>query len=224
MKQGSLYLALVSLLLLAANPPHLGQWDFEKAEVGKLPPGFSMAKTGRGPGSVWQVLRDKSAPKGAQVLTQTSPQGPNPLFNLCVAEATGYADVDLSVTLKALRGSIDQGGGPVWRYQDENNYYIARMNPLEDNFRLYKVVDARRTQLATADVVAPAGRWHTIRIVHRGDRIRCYLNGKLYLDARDNTFANAGKIGLWTKADAVTSFDGLKVAHPGRSRRKGEAP
>ena len=36
---------------------------------------------------------------------------------------------------------MDQGGGPVWRYQDANNYYIARMNPLEDNYRVYKVVE-----------------------------------------------------------------------------------
>ena len=29
------------------------------------------------------------------------------------------------------------------------NYYVARFNPLEDNFRLYKVLAGKRIQLAT---------------------------------------------------------------------------
>lgn len=187
------------------------QWQFDDASIGKVAPVWSTAKTGEGPGSVWKVLEDESAPSGNQVLAQTSSDGPRPLFNLCVADGTAYTDVDLSVALKAVTGRIDQGGGPVWRYQDENNYYIARHNPLEDNYRVYKVVDGRRTQLATADITIPSGTWYTLRIVHRGDRIQCYLNGKLHLDVEDHTFTQAGRIGLWTKADAVTSFDDLQV-------------
>lgn len=186
-------------------------WNFEDAQVGKLPPGWSSAKTGKGEGSVWRVQEDESAPSGARVLAQTSSAGPNPLFNLCVADETSYTDLDLSVSFKAVTGDIDQGGGPVWRHQDRNNYYIARMNPLENNFRVYKVVAGKRTQLASADVEAPAGEWHTIRIVHRGDHIQCYLNGELCLEVQDDTFQEAGGIGLWTKADAVTSFDAISV-------------
>ena len=187
------------------------KWTFEDAKVGALPEGWSSAKTGKGEGSVWKVRKDKSAPAGANVLTQTSSAGPNPLFNLCVADKSNYKDVNLTVSFKALTGKIDQGGGPVWRYKDANNYYIARMNPLEDNFRVYKVVDGRRRQLDSSNVKASAGKWHTIRIVHKGNQIQCYLNGKLHLGVKDDTFTDAGKIGLWTKADAVTSFDKLSV-------------
>ncbi len=210
----SLPLALAGCFLPAASAAQPDQWDFEQAEVGKLPAGFSAAKTGEGPGSVWKVIEDDAAPHGPKVLAQTSSQGPNRLFNLCVAEDTKHTDVDLRLAFKAVQGRVDQGGGPVWRYQDSDNYYIARMNPLEDNFRVYKVVLGRRIQLGSAEVVAPAGRWHTIRIVHQGNRIRGDLNGKLHLEVTDDTFRRAGKIGLWTKADAVTSFDGLTVAEP----------
>ncbi|MGQ0634551.1 MAG: hypothetical protein ACT4QC_08070 [Planctomycetaceae bacterium] len=177
-----------------------------------MPAGWSAAKTGTGPGNVWKVLEDASAPAGARVLAQTSSEGPSPLFNLCVADKPQFADLDLSVALKPVAGKIDQGGGPVWRYQDADNYYVARLNPLEDNFRLYKVIQGKRTQLATADVDAPAGKWHTIRIVHRGSRIRCSLNDKPLLEAADEAITNGGKVGLWTKADAVTSFDALSVS------------
>jgi hypothetical protein len=189
-------------------------WTFEDAKVGKLPVGWFSAKTGKGQGSVWKVQEDESAPAGAKVLTQTSSKGPNPLFNLCVPDKTSYKDVDLTVSFKALSGKIDQGGGPVWRYKDANNYYIARMNPLEDNIRVYKVVNGRRRQLDSSNVKASAGKWHTIRVVQQGNHIQCYLNGKLHLDVKDDTFTDAGKTGLWTKADAVTSFDKLSVTSP----------
>ena len=104
----------------------------------------------------------------------------------------------------------------MWRYKDANSYYIARMNPLENNYRVYKVVAGKRTQLGSAEIEAPAGKWHTIRIVQDGNHIQCFLNGKLHLDVKDDTFNDAGKIGLWTKADAVTSFDDLSVAVPAK--------
>ncbi len=206
-------------VLLGALAAGAAACDFEKARTGSLPEGWVAAKTGTGQGSEWKVIEDASAPKGAKVLAQVSLDGPKPVFNLCVDERSRLKDVDLSVAFKAVRGKIDQGGGPVWRYQDENNYYTCRMNPLEVNYRVYKVVDGKRIQLDSARVPLDddeepedlTGKWHTIRVVHRGEKIRCYLNGKPLLEADDGTITKAGKIGLWTKADAVTSFDDLRT-------------
>ena len=181
--------------------------SLDEAKVGELPKGWVAAKTGEGPGSVWKVLADKD---GKKVLAQTSDQGPNRHFSLCVAENTSFTDIDLTVAFKAMAGKLDQGGGPVWRYQDANNYYIARMNPLEDNYRVYKVVTGKRTQLGSVDIKIPAKEWHTLRVVHKADHIRCYLDAKLYLDVKDHTFKE-GKIGLWTKADAQTYFANMRV-------------
>jgi len=182
-------------------------WDFEDADLGKLPPGWTVARTGAGEGSVWKVVEDKSAPSGARVLAQTA-KGPGPLFNLCIADATKLQNLELSVAFKAVDGKIDQGGGVVWRLVDANNYYIARFNPLENNLRVYKVVDGKRMQLATQEkLTAPAGEWHTLAVRMKGDAIECSLNGKKHLEAKDATFAKAGQVGLWTKADAQTYFD-----------------
>lgn len=186
-------------------------WNFEDTEFGNLPPGWTVAKTGEGDGSVWKVVEDKSAPSGPHALAQVA-AGPRPLFNLCVANGPVLADPEISVVFKAVDGKVDQGGGVVWRYTDPNNYYIARFNPLEDNFRLYKVVDGKRVQLATKEALkAPAGQWHTLAVNMKGDSIECSLNGKKQLEAKDGTFAGAGKIGLWTKADAHTYFDKMEV-------------
>ncbi len=199
--------AVAAMSLIAADKTEKIRWSFEDARVGKVPEGWSSGKTGKGSGSVWKVIDDNSAPSGTHVLAQTSSAGPNRLFNLCVCVEAKLTDADITVSFKAVRGKIDQGGGPVWRYRDKNNYYIARMNPLEDNFRVYKVVKGKRTQLDSSDAKAPAGKWHAIRVVQKGNDIQCYLNGKRHLDVKDDTFTDQGKVGLWTKADAVTSFD-----------------
>ena len=39
----------------------------------------------------------------------------------------------------------------------------------------------------------------------------CFLHGKKFLDARDKTFANVGKVGLWTKTVAQTHFDNFRA-------------
>ena len=189
--------------------------SLESAPMGELPPGWTAAKTGNGPGSVWKVVADAD---GKKVLAQTSDQGPKRLFNLCVAESARFTDVDLSVAFKAMAGKVDQGGGPVWRYKDANNYYLARVNPLEHNFRVYKVVGGKRTQLASVDLNVAAGQWHTLRIVHQGQHITCALDGKPYLDVKDGTFPDAGRVGLWTKADAQTYFAELRVTAPATAK------
>ena len=206
-----LLLVVTVLPLMASDKPPGKRWSFEDAKTGALPEEWSAAKTGKGAGSIWKVLEDESAPSGRKVLAQTSSKGPNRLFNLCVANTTKFKDLELTVSFKANTGKLDQGGGPVWRYQDANNYYICRHNPLENNFRVYKVIAGKRIQLASRVARADAGKWHKIRVVVRGNRFVCSVNG-MKLDVRDKSITKAGKIGLWTKADAVTAFDDLRVS------------
>lgn len=189
-------------------------FTFTKDEAGKVPKGWKTAQTNLGEGSVWKVVADDTTPSKAGFVLAQIAEGPDALFNLCVAEDTSYRDLDLSVSVKAIKGKEDQGGGVVWRYKDANNYYICRWNPLEENFRVYKVVDGKRMVLATTknDVKETVGKWHTLKITMRDEQIECFLNDKKHLEAKDATFKEAGKIGLWTKADAQTHFDSFTVA------------
>jgi hypothetical protein len=195
--------------MAADRPPRL---HFGKGDVGRLPAGWKAEKTGKGEGSVWKVVADDSAPsKRGFVLSQTA-ESPNAVFNICIAEDARYKDVELAVSFKAIAGKHDQGGGFVWRYQDANNYYICRMNPLEDNYRVYKVVAGKRTQLGgKEDVKVKAGEWHTLKVEVKGNKMEGYLDGEKLWEITDDTYQKAGKIGLWTKADAQTYFDDLRV-------------
>ncbi len=180
---------------------------FSNATLGEMPKGWIAAKTGTGEGSVWKVQEDATAPNGNRVLVQTSGLGPNTLFNLAISDAANLIDVNMELSLKPLSGKIDQGGGPVWRYRNSNNYYVARWNPLEGDFRLFKVIDGKRTQLGTTvSLDSKLGEWHTISVSHLGDHIKVSFDQKTVFNVDDASIQTTGKFGMWTKADAVTAF------------------
>jgi len=212
MRRPGLFLLVLSIPALLAADRKESALRLTKDDVGKLPAGWKAEHTGKGEGSVWKVVADDTAPsKSGYALAQTA-EGPGPFFNLCVAQDTSFKDVELRVAFKAVKGKLDQGGGLVWRLQDADNYYIARMNPLENNFRVYKVIAGKRHQLATKeDLKVPAGEWHTIKVKMKGDQIECFVDDAKHLEATDDAIGKEGKVGLWTKADAQTAFDGLKV-------------
>ena len=210
---------IVGIAMLGLLPPSLmagegktHRFKFAKEEVGKAPTGWLVAQTHKGKGSIWKIVEDATAPSKTGLVLAQMAESPSKVFNLCVAKNTSYKDVEVRVAFKAMRGKKDQGGGIVWRYQDANNYYVARFNPLEDNYRLYKVIGGERMQLETKeDIKIPVGEWHHLKIKHVGDMIECYLDGKRILQHNDNTIAQPGKIGLWSKADAQTYFDNFAV-------------
>ncbi len=188
-------------------------WNFDDVPVGQLPAGWKVAATNRkGPLATWQVIKDTTAPSGDHVLALTSPNHAfGGTFNICWTDTVSFLDGEIEVRFKAVKGEEDQGGGVIWRVQDKENYYIARFNPLENNFRIYYVRDGARKTLADSRIALPAGKWHTLKIVQHGNHFAGFLDGKKLLEDTDDLFMKPGGVGLWTKADAVTSFDDFKV-------------
>ena len=186
------------------------EYSFDKDRLGDVPKGWIVAETNSvGKTAQWQVINDDADLK--RVVAVTKAENKDHTFNLLIAENTSYKDLEVEVKVKAISGRQDRGGGPIWRAIDADNYYIARWNPLENNFRLYYVKAGSRKQLASADVDAPADIWHQIEIVHVGNRIIAEFDGQKLLDIEDDTFSEPGKVGLWTKADAATAFDNFEV-------------
>lgn len=187
------------------------RWNFDKDAVGALPPGW-VAKQNNPTKALakWTVEADESGVSQPNILNVHT-ENANATYNLVLVEKAVYRDVNLMVKIRGNTGQDDQGGGLIWRCKDENNYYVCRINPLESNYRVYKVVAGKRIQLATADFETPTGQWFTLRVRMKGDQITCYCDGKKWLEVKDDTFKDAGMIGLWTKADASSSFDNLRA-------------
>ena len=194
------------------------RWPLAGAGDGPTVADWRIAETNPSRGLArWEIVNDTTAPEGANVLALTASENFGQTFNLAIAEGTRFGDFDLVVDVKAVSGSEDQGGGPIWRCRDANNYYICRFNPLESNYRVYRVKDGRRKQLASTRIETQPDRWYRVRVTMVGNRIRCYLDGQLHLEVCDDTFPDPGQVGVWTKADAVTSFASFAVRPPPES-------
>ena len=187
-------------------------YSFDGDTAGQIPAKFHGALTGQGAKEQWVVKADPTAPSQPYVLAQVSTDKTDYRFPLVIADEGSFKDLDISVKFKAVAGQVDRAAGLVFRLKDANNYYIVRANALESNYRLYHVVKGRRVQFAGANFKVASGEWHELRVECVGDRITCYYDGEKKIDATDETFKEAGKVGLWTKADSVTYFDDLRVS------------
>lgn len=185
--------------------------DFETAMIDRPPPGFTARLTGKGKPVQWIVLEDPSAPAGPKVLAETSGDSTSNRFPLAIYDGLVVKDVDVSVRFKPISGEVDQAAGLMVRVLDTDNYYVARANALENNVRLYKVVDGDRDQFAGVDTEVEQGQWQTLGLRTEGDRFQVSLNGDLLFSATDDTFRQAGRVGVWTKADSLTHFDDLEM-------------
>jgi hypothetical protein len=184
--------------------------DFEKDDAGKPPTGFSFALTGKGRPGVWIVKKDDQA--HGNVLVQTDADTTDYRFPVAVYDSVTAKDVDLSVQFKAISGRGDQGAGVVWRYRDQDNYYITRCNALEDNCTIYHVVNGRRVAFLNQGVKVASNVWHTLKVEAAAEHFVVTFDGRKVLDAKDATFKGPGKVGLWTKADSVIAFDDFSIA------------
>jgi hypothetical protein len=211
---------LALIVALAPIPALAAPIDFELADVGQLPPGWSVAMTSEGGAPRWVVERDPSSPAGEKVLAQLSDDRTSGRFPLAIYDAAEITNGEIAVRFKPISGRVDQAAGLVWRYRDANNYYVVRANALENNIVLYKVENGRRTSLGTlgrpddygVKHTVPGQQWSTLGVALRGSRFAVSFNGEKLFEVEDGTFAAAGKVGLWTKADSVTYFDGFEVS------------
>ena len=192
-----------------AQGPGAKTWDFQADALNAPPAGFSFGRTGQGREGKWVVVQDPTAPSGDHVLAQLDQDDTDYRFPIAVADAPSLKDLRLEVRCKPVSGKTDQACGLVFRYRDPDDYYVARANALEDNVNLYQVVKGRRRQIKGWSGKVAANAWHALAIEARGDRLQVFWDGKPIIDARDDTFSDAGKVGVWTKADSVTYFDAL---------------
>ncbi|MCP5062839.1 MAG: hypothetical protein GY936_10285 [Ignavibacteriae bacterium] len=190
-------------------------FTFEDYDSGIIPSGWSQYYTGKSDTTDWKIVDDN----GNKVLAQLSEEDVSGHFNEVVFDGFKVKNVELKVKVKGAKGERDQGGGFVWRFLDADNHYIVRANPLEDNVVLYKMVNGKRTDLPLlgkgrtygVDVEPLGNGWNNLRLTVVDNLFTVYLNDKEIFQVKDETFTKAGKVGFWTKADAVTYFDDFEV-------------
>jgi hypothetical protein len=193
--------------------------DFEADAPGGSPSGFTTALSGKGAAGRWEVLEVESSPSGRHVVAQLDGDPTSYRFPLLVLDSVVARDIELAVSGYAVSGTKDQAVGIVWRYRDQDNYYVLRANALEGNVVAYKMEAGERSDLDLLgqrgtyglDVPVPPRSWNRLGVRVVGSRFTAILDGRELFEVEDTTFPDAGQVGLWTKADSVTWFDDLEV-------------
>ncbi len=193
---------IIILIFLFISQVYTAEVYFDNVKLNTLPNGWICGVTGRGH-PIWKILKDKTAPSKPNVLAQVG-WG---TFPWCVIKGISLKNGTIEVKFKPVAGRIDQAGGLVWRFKNEDNYYVARANALENNVSLYYVKNGIRRTIKYVDAPVPHNEWSTLKVEFTEERIKVFLNGKKYIDLKDNHIVNPGKVGVWTKADSKTYFD-----------------
>jgi hypothetical protein len=198
--------------------------NFDMVAAGSPAPDWTVAMTHKGGPPKWQVVRDDTSPSKPNVFAQVSNDRTGRRFPLAVYDKANLRDGTVSVKFKPISGNTDQAAGLIWRYKDPDNYYIVRANALEDNVVVYKVEKGERLALAPKGTPSktygvkhrvPKQTWSTLSVSFQGSVVTISFDGKKLFEVEDATFADAGKVGLWTKADSVTYFDDFQVTPTG---------
>ena len=189
------------------------------ANAGALPSDWSGGITGTG-NATWDVVNDGVPPAAHRVLRQSG----EATFCWAIKRDTSIQNGFVEVKVKPVSGKEDQAGGIVFRFKDANNYYVVRANALEDNVVLYKTVNGKRSSLPVkgrmfgygVDTDVPTARWSSLRVEFDGNLFVVSYQGQKLFEVQDETFGAAGAVGVWTKADSVTLFDGFTFGTKGR--------
>jgi len=186
--------------------------NFDTAPLGKTPPGWTVAMTNHGGPPKWEIRQDQSAPTLPYVLAQTSNDPTGNRAPLAILDRVKLRDGDVSVRLKPVGGKDNPGGGLVFRYRDENNYYLVRASTFDNSVAVFRVENGKRSpMLAGARHNIPMNAWRILKVSVKGNRFQVYVDHRRILQGQDSTFAQAGGVGLWTNADSITYFDDFRV-------------
>src|SRR6266542_4248932 len=199
-KRRSVFLTMATILI--TGTAFGGTVDFDDVQAGGPPPGWTATQTGSG-SAKWSVEKDDSAPSKPNVLKQSG----QATYPVCIKDDTSLKDGFVEMKFKPISGKKDQAGGILWRAKDSNNYYVARANALEDNVTIYYTINGRRTEKKRTKMRVATNVWHTLRVDFQSIHFTDTFDGKKAIEWDDTTFKDAGKIGVWTKADSVTLFD-----------------
>ena len=131
-------------------------------------------------------------------------------FPLAIARDIEVGDAMVRVLVKPVSGNIDRAGGIAFGIRDVSNYFVLRINALEDNVILFEYVNSRRLQRASLKKTIPSGVWQEVAVRISGNEVKGFLDGREVI-AYAASQPPQGLVGLWTKADSVTLFDRMTI-------------
>ena len=221
------FCCLTILLVISAEGAQI-KLAFGDYHAGQSPTNFHAALAGSGPPGQWQIvlddvpsafapLTDKALHTSGQgVLAQTSQDATDDRYPLFIYDGETFQDFKLATRFKIVSGLAEQMAGIVFHFQNPSNFYVIRASALGHNVRFYKFVNGEFLDPKTVAVDLATNVWHTLAIECAGNQINCALDEKPVLPLQTPMTLTAGRIGFWTKSDAVTYFGDTTIDYKPR--------
>ncbi|HEX9284114.1 MAG TPA: hypothetical protein VF879_00460 [Nitrospirales bacterium] len=189
-------------------------WTFDKDTPGNPPSGFVIGKT-NGRDGRWEVTTDTKAISAPHVLSRIPVDKQSSAPQVIFLDGIEAANLDLTVRIKALSSGDGQGGGVVFRAEDDRNYYVVWLSPQEKLVRLDRVVNGEVKSLQDLNVdTLEVGKWHALRLTIRGAEMEAIFDNRQFISAREKAWEfgryKKGKLGLWARGPGVTYFDNVR--------------
>ena len=202
---------------------------FDFSDIGgNLPTNFTSALLGGGAPPAWRIVSDEVPSAFAAfagqspvmtrkfVLAQTSQDATDERFPLLVYNDEEFRDFKFTARFKLISGVNEQMAGLVFRYQNASNFYVCRASALGNSFGFYKVVNGERQSPVILPLPIATNVWHELSVDCSGIYIECSLDGRKALPTITDKSPPDGKVGFWTKSDAVTHFTDAAVVYTPR--------
>ncbi len=215
---------LLSCLCLALAGSAFGaelKISFSGFAAGQSPTNFHSALAGAGQPGDWKIVTDESPSALTPLMpeiTSTAPMTRRPVlgqlsqdptsehFPLFIYDGLTFKNFKVTAPVKLISGVAEQMAGVVFRYQNPSNFYVLRASALGRNVRFYKVVDGIRSDPIGPALDVATNTWHTLAVQCQGNRITCWFDNKPLMGTLNDNSFSTGKIGFWTKSDAVSYF------------------
>jgi hypothetical protein len=183
--------------------------DFASGTIGSTPAEIEASLCGHGRPPLWTLVQEN----GERFLRQADGDATGIRFPMGILRDVDGDDVLVEVRYRFTGGKTDRAAGVVIHYRDPWNYLVARVNALEQDLRIFCVANGQRRTLPDGRVAVPLDdhEWHTLSFRAEGPKLTATIDGKYTVTAYD-TYHVRGGIGLWTKSDAITDFDDLRIA------------
>lgn len=178
-------------------------WNFDTTAIGGLPSDFVLVQ------GQWATVADPTAPSQPRALQQTGVHLTDDLSRVLVKSLT-WKDFSAAVRCKPISGANNRSCGLMVRVQDSDNYYLARADASDNTVSFYRFVDGEREQIEIVGRPIAANEWHLLQVEAHGGSFFVRADGQNVITTADPLFSS-GKVGLWTKGDAVIAYDDLTV-------------
>lgn len=195
---------VVSLTLLGGGDrPARQHWTFtENANTEAI--GLSPSALERG---TW-TLEEHEAATGARALVNR--EGEEGAAATLVG-ARWLRDMTAVTRCKTASGHAAEGCGIVFRFRDDANYEVVRIDTWTHEAIFESVTGGVVHEHARVPADASPGVWHELEVVAAAGLVKVGWNGRPLLRAPEKSPAVSGRVGLWSPALGVTWFDELTV-------------